>query len=116
MAQYYYGEIIYPFSTDADYYLFNLVTLQRLIGDENWWGASARFGEETPQIIVSFDGVDYLWLHAAEPGPEDREVIIRRGWVGFIGLAWGVTLALAALMVWAYRRIQKEDAHFSEDE
>jgi len=110
IRQYYAGETFYPIPHDADYYAFNLVTLQRQMGDAAWWAAWERFAGASPQMVVSFDGVDYLWLYAANPGPRDYEMVIRRGWAGFTGIAWGVTFAFLGVFIWALRRTKGETA------
>lgn len=104
LMQYFPGQIVGDMAVEADYYLFNRVTLQRGLDTQAWRAAWERYNHNPPQLTVSFDGVDYLWLYAAHPSPTVQPVTIRRGWVGFTALAWGVTLVFVAALAWGLRR------------
>ena len=78
--------------------------LQRQIDTENWKPAWEHYRDQTPQAVVRFDGVEYLWLYASQPARSGLPVVIERGWNGFIVVAWLWTVGLVVALAWALRR------------
>jgi 4-amino-4-deoxy-L-arabinose transferase-like glycosyltransferase len=95
------GKVILGMPDSADYYLFDLEAMQRDFEPELWKTAWETYRSQTPRVVVTFDGVGYLWLYAAQPAGPHQQVVIRRGWEGFIGLAWVWTVGLVAVLNWA---------------
>jgi hypothetical protein len=105
LRQYFPGEILPEMSPDAgyDYDLFYTIADQRqryTVGAEAAWQAQEG---NTPALVVRFDGVDYLKLYPTGGSATETEVV-RRGWPGFVALAWTWTAALVGTLVWALRR------------
>jgi len=104
VIQYFPGITEYGGLAGMDYFLFSRAMLQRRIATENWEPAWERYRDQTPQAVVRFDGVDYLWLYASKPAESGPPVAIERGWNGFIVVAWLWTAGLVAVLAWALRR------------
>jgi hypothetical protein len=103
--QYFAGEVAEGVFPDMEYYAFSLLALKRGYQAELWQSAWESVQGDTPELVVSYDGVDHLWLYAMKPNPSTETIHIRRGWIGFVGVAWAWTLAMLATLVWALRRV-----------
>ena len=106
MIQYFPGKILYEMTPDVDYYVFSRVAMQRHFLLEQWGPAWESVQARSPQMVVSYDGIDYLWLYAVQPPSEPVQTItIRRGGgTAFVVLAWGWAALMASLAIWAFRR------------
>lgn len=104
LKQYYNGNIGRGIIARSQYYLFTFSTMQRNDRPEQWQEAWDEFHAEgkQPELVVEYDGVPFLWLYPEHE--TDRQVIIRRGWAGFVGVAWVWTVSLIAVVLWALRR------------
>jgi hypothetical protein len=103
--QYFAGKIEERVSPDLEYYAFSLLALRRRLEVEAWQPAWEAVQGYPPELVVSYDGVDHLWLYAVKPNPSAKTIHVRRGWIGFVGVAWAWTLAMLATLVWALRRV-----------
>jgi hypothetical protein len=103
VAQHFRGKIVIGMPPDADYYLFNVAAIQRRFNPEQWEATWEAYRDRPAQVVVIFDGVECMWLYAAQPDESVPEVVIRRGGIGFIGLAWVWTAALLAALVLTLR-------------
>jgi hypothetical protein len=66
---------------------------------------------------VTFDGVPFIYVYAGEDPAPAEPVVIRRGGVGLIALAWAGTLALIVTVILSLRRLRvpvTEDRHTSQ--
>jgi hypothetical protein len=109
VAQHFRGKIIVGMPPDADYYLFNVAAIQRRFNPEQWEATWEDYRDRPAQVVVIFDGVDCMWLYAAQPDESVPGVVIRRGGIGLVGLAWAWTAALLAVLVWALRQPMSVD-------
>jgi 4-amino-4-deoxy-L-arabinose transferase-like glycosyltransferase len=105
VEQYFAGGIENSLLPDTEYYIFSLTALQRHLRIDEWESAWEAVQGQPPELVVSYDGVEHLWLYAMKPTPATETVRIRRGWIGFVGVAWAWTLALLVTLVWALRRV-----------
>jgi hypothetical protein len=110
LEQYFGGTIKTNLTRRSEYYLFGYSAIQRNNKPGKWqstWDAFHAQGKR-PELVVVFDGVEFMWLYPEHEAT--RRVVIRRGWVGLIGVAWLWTVALAGGLVWAVRRTRPEAA------
>jgi hypothetical protein len=98
------GKVLEGMAPDADYYLFDRDDLQRGIQPDMWEAAWETYRSRPAQVVVTFDGVEYLWLYAVEPAEPGEQIVIRRGGIALVGLAWAWAVGLSALVAWAIRR------------
>lgn len=87
---------------DIDYYLFIQRLSQRQLYEQDWLDKWQALQTHDPVLRVVYDGVDYAWLYAANPGSAET-VVYRGGWIGFTALAWLWAVAAAAGLIWALR-------------
>jgi hypothetical protein len=90
-------------ASEGDYYVFGLATMQRQYHPEGWRSKWNALREEPPRVVVSYDGVEFIWLYAAQAAETGQTVELRRGWAGFTGVAWAWTVGMAATLAWALR-------------
>lgn len=90
--------------TQADYYLFGIDDLQRQNNYGKWGLLWQGFQPTTPALLVEFDGVPFLYVFKGEPDANTEPVIIRKGGLILIALAWAWTLVVGVLIVMAVRR------------
>jgi hypothetical protein len=109
VAQHFRGKIIVGMPPDADYYLFNVAAIQRRFNPEQWEATWEAYRDQPAQVVVIFDGAECMWLYAAQPDESVPGVVIRRGGIGLVGLAWAWTAALLAVLVWALRQPMSVD-------
>lgn len=81
-----------------DILAFDYLTIQRNIREERWADAWDIAGSERPHVSVQFDGVEHMRLLVQNADPSLPYVVIRRGWNGFIVVAWLWTAGLIALL------------------
>jgi 4-amino-4-deoxy-L-arabinose transferase-like glycosyltransferase len=111
------GTLTSELTPDADYYLFNIDTMQRKIYVDQWKPLYNSFEGQDAALTVTFDGVSFIQLYAGEDTQPAEPVVIRRGGVGLIALAWAGALALIATVVFSLRRLsarQPEARPFSQ--
>jgi len=102
--QYFPGEVEQgTAASEGDYYVFGLATMQRQYRPERWEARWNALREKPPRLVVSYDGVEFIWLYAAQDAETDQTIVKRRGWAGFTGMAWAWTVGMAATLVWALR-------------
>lgn len=105
MIQYFDGEIAEKLTAKDDYHLFSVGSLQRDYKTIGWRHAWEVYGGATPQLLVTFDGVPFMWLYATQPPTPYHPIVIERGGgTSFVVLAWAWALTLVAIPVWALRR------------
>jgi hypothetical protein len=102
-------DVVYMSSADVDFYIFPIVVRQRRYLLDQWEEIWDSYQDQTPELIVYFDGVEYLRVHAADPDLDLPHVEIHRGGVWLIVLAWVWAIALAALVVLSIRRINSQE-------
>lgn len=102
LRQYLEGEIQDRMPADADYYLFDRGSVQRLLNEEAWKEAWEEKQAVRPAAVVLIDRVAYLWLYHAE-GEAHETTVIRRGWEGMGPVPWMWTLLVAAAAVTVLR-------------
>jgi hypothetical protein len=90
--------------TQADYYLFGIDDLQRQNNYGKWGLLWQGLQPTTPALLVEFDGVPFVYLFSHNPDANAEPVIIRKGGLILIVLAWAWALAVGALIVVAVRR------------
>lgn len=98
-----YHDAVVAMRPGADYYFFDLNHWQRLLESDTWMPLWEGFEGDTPELIVQFDGVTYLWLFKAGDSDESPPVVIRRGGLWLTALAWGWVAGLSGLLAWALR-------------
>jgi hypothetical protein len=102
--QYFPGEVERGTATsEGDYYVFGLATMQRQHRPEDWEAQWNALREKPPRVVVSYDGVEFVWLYAAQAAETEQPVVLRRGWMGFTGVAWAWTVGMAVALAWALR-------------
>jgi hypothetical protein len=104
LRQYFPGEVITDMVSGADFYLFSLNAMQRHLKPDQWEATWEAFQGQPPVMVVSFDGVEHLWLYAAQPAGLTQTIAIGHGGIGLIVLAWLWTAGLIAALAWALRR------------
>ncbi len=103
LPQYFPGRIERGMPPDADYYLFSYVTMQRALDNEIWQPVWEALQEQKPLIVVSYDGVDYLWLYARDPSTANATTgYVRHGGSSLIGLAWLWTISWVVALIWLW--------------
>jgi hypothetical protein len=105
--QYFPGEIVAGMSEADDFYLFHTAYRQRHLFPEQWESTWDEYNDREPQLLVLFDGVEYLRMYAAYPGVETPSVTIDKGWPGLSVIAWVWTGFLCVGTAWALRRVRK---------
>jgi hypothetical protein len=98
--------VVYMSTEDVDFYVFPIVVRQRQYLLDQWEEIWNGYQDQTPELIVYFDGVEYMRVHAADPDLDLPHVEIHRGGVWLIVLAWAWTIALAVVTVLSIRRIR----------
>jgi hypothetical protein len=94
----------------ADYFLFDVSSLQQFYEIErlSGWEPAAvweAYRDGPAQIVVTFDGVEYLWLFAAQPVEEAQQrTIVHVDGAWLVGLAWVWTAGLLVTTLWALRQ------------
>ncbi|MFQ5666594.1 MAG: hypothetical protein ACE5I7_09200, partial [Candidatus Binatia bacterium] len=104
LRQYFSGRCVYGSRMRADYHLFELPLIQRGLYAHQWRSAWRMYRNRTPRLVVTFDGVEVLWLYATSPSESTRRTVVSYGWNGWIGIAWLWTAVLTLTTVWALRR------------
>jgi hypothetical protein len=90
----------------ADFLVFDYLTRQRFMLGGYWQEVFDEYENEEPAALVTFDGVEYFRLVDTNPDSTLPHVVIRRGWNGFIVVAWLWTLGMIALLVWGLPRLK----------
>jgi hypothetical protein len=98
-----YHEEVVAMESGADYYFFDLNHEQRMLESDTWMPLWEQFNGQSPEIIVQFDGVTYLWLFKVGDEAGSPTVVIRRGGLWLVALAWGWLICLSILLWWARR-------------
>jgi hypothetical protein len=102
LEQYFRGQRV-AHGTESDYLLFDVAGLQRRIRPQEWEAAWEEARHRVPELVVRYDGVAVFWLFAANPSGALSPTEVRRGWNGWVVVAWLWTAALAACVGWAVR-------------
>lgn len=109
LDQYFVGFSTRTVDTEGvDYMIFMLQNFQRRVGERFWqpaWDELQARGLD-PAVVVSYDGVEHMWLMPTQPTGQPT-VVVNRGWIGMVGVAWLWTLALIGGTAWALRRIPR---------
>lgn len=109
LLQYYSGQWADGPLDEMDYYLIGLRTVQRQFPPLDWVDALEALKGQPPQVVVRYDGVEYVWLYKIHPLEPVQTLVVRRGGIGLVGLAWVWTLATLAALLWALRRVSVID-------
>ena len=90
--------------TQADYYLFGVDDLQRQNNYGRWGLLWEGLQGTKPELLVEFDGVPFVYLFKHNPDANVEPIIIRKGGLILIALAWAWALMLGVLIFMAVRR------------
>jgi hypothetical protein len=88
----------------SDYWLFSVNLFQQQIFVRQWQPALDRVQAERikPALVVSFDGVEALWLYPIQATPPNADTIridYELPWLPVVAWIW--TATLVAVMAWA---------------
>ncbi len=107
--QYFPGEIAAGMSEEDNFYLFHTAYRQRYLFPEQWESTWDEYVDREPQLLILFDGVEYLRMYAAQPAANQYPTVtVDRGWQGLLIIAWVWTGVLAAGIAWALRHLRRE--------
>ncbi|NDJ51450.1 MAG: hypothetical protein GYB68_00020 [Chloroflexi bacterium] len=111
LPQYYAGQVERAYPEQADLHLASRIVRERFMDSEQWIPVLVPFerGETAPRLIVSYDGVDYLWLFGNPADPASADPLrINRGGAGLTVLAWLWWVLTLGLTLWAISRQMDE--------
>ncbi|MBN1121962.1 MAG: glycosyltransferase family 39 protein [Anaerolineae bacterium] len=108
--QYFPGEIVAGMSEEDDFCLFHTAYRQRYLFPGQWESTWNEYSDREPQLLISFDGVEYLRMYAAQPAANQYPtVIVDRGWPGLFAITWIWTGGLVVGIAWALWRSQNQE-------
>ncbi len=99
-------DVVYMSTEDVDFYVFPVVVRQRRYLLDQWEELWNKYQDQTPGLVVYYDGVEYMRVDAADPDLDLPHVEIHRGGAWLIVLAWVWAIALAAVTILSVRRIK----------
>jgi 4-amino-4-deoxy-L-arabinose transferase-like glycosyltransferase len=102
LADFYPGQVKKTTLEPADYFVFDIAAVQRQYDVADWKDNFILYQEtRTPQLIIRFNGVDYIWLYANNPEAMHETIIIEHApiWLNPIGWVWVGVLTLTLLWV-----------------